>query len=156
MVNAQNFRLGQAFGSISAPSRHRERRTRNLDGENGMALRCAFRLLPALLLLPLATACVPQPAAAPMTGSLAKASLSGEIAAPSNTTTYTCADGGMMRIQNMGTSLRLLGPDGIEAELPASPANQTSRYGEAHDAILIDGQEALIMKAGQRPLTCTR
>ncbi|MHA6642434.1 hypothetical protein [Mesorhizobium sp. A623] len=124
-----------------------------------MAERGAFRLWLALLPLPLAlslaTACVPQPAASPMTGSLAKASLSGEIASPSNTATYTCADGGMMRIQNLGTSLRLLGPDGIDEELPASPANQTSRYGQAHDAILIDGQEALIMKAGQRPLTCT-
>jgi hypothetical protein len=62
----------------------------------------------------------------------------------------------MMTIQNLGSSIRLLGPDGVDEELPASPANQRSRYGEAHDAIVIDGREALVMKGGQTPLTCTQ
>lgn len=70
--------------------------------------------------------------------------------------TYACADGGMMRVQNLGTLIRLLGPDGVDAELPASPVNQTSRYGQAHDAIVFDGREALVMKGGQTPLACTR
>jgi hypothetical protein len=69
---------------------------------------------------------------------------------------YACTDGGTMTIRNVGTSIRLLGPNGVEEELPASPANQRSRYGEAHDAIVIDGREALVMRAGQTPLTCTR
>jgi len=72
------------------------------------------------------------------------------------TATYNCADGGMMTIQNLGTSLRLLGPDGVTEELPASPAGQTSRYGQAHDAIVIDGNEALVMTGGHSPLPCTR
>jgi hypothetical protein len=69
---------------------------------------------------------------------------------------YACDNGGSITIRNVGTSIRLLGPNGVEEELPASPANQKSRYGEAHDAIVIDGREALVMKAGQTPLTCTR
>ncbi|WP_352530064.1 MULTISPECIES: hypothetical protein [unclassified Mesorhizobium] len=70
--------------------------------------------------------------------------------------TYKCADGGIMTIENLGTSVRVLGPDGTSAELPASPANQTSRYGEAHDAIVIDGRDALVMKGGASPVVCTR
>ena len=72
------------------------------------------------------------------------------------TATYNCADGGMMTIQNLGTSLRLLGPDGVTEELPASPAGQTSRYGQSHDAIVIDGNEALVMTGGHPPMPCTR
>jgi hypothetical protein len=44
----------------------------------------------------------------------------------------------------------------MEGELPAAPDNQRSRYGEAHDAIVLDGREALVMKSGKPPLTCTR
>jgi hypothetical protein len=78
-----------------------------------------------------------------------------EVSQP-GTATYSCADGGMMTIQNLGTSVRILGPDGITEELPASPSDQRSRYGQAHDAIVLDGREALVVKDGQTPLTCTR
>ena len=74
-----------------------------------------------------------------------------DAAAPQpRTATYSCADGGMITIENLGTSLRVLGPDGASEDLPASPANQTSRFGEAHDAIVIDGRDALVMKAARR------
>lgn len=69
---------------------------------------------------------------------------------------YSCADGGLVTIENLGTSVRVLGPDGESTELPASPSNQRSRYGLASDAIVIEGREALFMKGGQEPLTCTR
>lgn len=72
------------------------------------------------------------------------------------TATYTCADGARITIENLGTSVRVLGPDGASEDLPASPANQNSRFGEAHDAIVIDGRDALVMKGGATPLTCTR
>lgn len=49
--------------------------------------------------------------------------------------------------------MRVLGPDGASKELPASPANQSIRLGEAHDAIVIDGRDALVMKGGATPLT---
>ncbi|TIP64534.1 MAG: hypothetical protein E5X63_47055, partial [Mesorhizobium sp.] len=70
--------------------------------------------------------------------------------------TYTCADGARITIENLGTSVRVLGPDGASEDLPASPANQNSRFGAAHDAIVIDGRDALVMKGGATPLTCTR
>ncbi|RWA77917.1 MAG: hypothetical protein EOQ30_32035 [Mesorhizobium sp.] len=74
------------------------------------------------------------------------------------TATYRCGNGGMITIQNLGSSLRVLGPDGAAEEFAASPANQSSRYQEAetHDAIVIDGREALVMKRGSTPQTCRR
>ena len=125
-----------------------------------MAMRRTARVtlaLPFLLVLP---ACVSEPAA-PALGVAPGAGQSAvtveENSAPQpRTATYNCADGGMMTIQNVGTSLRVLGPDGVTEELPASPAGQTSRYGQAHDAIVIDGNEALVMTGGHPPMPCTR
>jgi hypothetical protein len=74
------------------------------------------------------------------------------------TATYRCGNGGMITIQNLGSSLRVVRPDGTTEEFAASPANQSSRYQEAatHDAIVIDGREALVMKRGSTPQTCRR
>ncbi|TGQ07645.1 MULTISPECIES: hypothetical protein [unclassified Mesorhizobium] len=74
------------------------------------------------------------------------------------TATYRCGNGGMITIQNLGSSLRVVRPDGSTEEFAASPANQSSRYQEAatHDAIVIDGREALVMKRGSTPQTCRR
>jgi hypothetical protein len=121
-----------------------------------MALRGNFQMTLALLPLWFVTACVPQSATPSMAAGSSAPRLLEETSSQPNTATYSCAGGGMMTIQNLGNSIRLLGPDGIAEELHASPANQTSRYGEAHDAIVIDGREALVMKAGQTPLPCTR
>jgi hypothetical protein len=118
-----------------------------------MVRRLSFRLTPAFLPLFIAIGCVPQPKA---TGNGGVTSHLSEESAQPAMATYNCADGGMMTIQNLGTSLRLVGPDGLGEELPAAPADQRSRYGQAHDAIVIDGREALVMKGGQSPLTCTR
>ncbi|QKC94207.1 hypothetical protein [Mesorhizobium sp. NZP2298] len=74
------------------------------------------------------------------------------------TATYRCGNNGMITIQNLGSSLHVVGPDGATEEFAASPANQSSRYQEAatHDAIVIDGREALVMKRGSTPQTCKR
>ncbi|TPK70518.1 hypothetical protein FJ930_17450 [Mesorhizobium sp. B2-4-15] len=73
------------------------------------------------------------------------------------TATYRCGNGDMITIQSLGTSLRAVGRDGVAEEFAASPANQTSRYQAAtHDAIVIDGREALVMKKGSTPQTCKR
>ncbi len=56
----------------------------------------------------------------------------------------------------MGASVRILGADGVPVELPASPASQRNRYGQAGDAIVLEGREALIMRRGREPLTCMR
>lgn len=114
-----------------------------------MALRRTFRVTLALLPLAGAAACVSKPAADP-------AAVTDMTAPQPRTATYACGDGGRMTIENLGTSVRLLRSDGTATELPASPANQNSRYGEAHDAVVLDGREALVMQGGATPLTCTR
>ena len=69
---------------------------------------------------------------------------------------YRCADGSRVTIRNAGTSVRVLGSDGVEEELAASPAGQSSRFGAHHDAIVIEGREALVMLGGASPQACTR
>lgn len=132
-----------------------------MRGESSMRLRRTFRMALAIPPLLAAAACAPQ-TSAPKLGNTAAASVSlapaaSEPTAPQpRTATYNCADGSVMTIENLGTSVRVVGQNGASAELPASPANQTSRYGEAHDAIVIDGREALVMKGGAPPLACKR
>jgi hypothetical protein len=128
-----------------------------------MALRRTFRVTLALVPLLLPMACVQQanpPKAMNLVGpatSLAPTAIAADATAPQpRTATYHCINGGTLTMENLGTSVRLLGPDGISEDLPASPANQNSRYGEAHDAIVIDGREALVMRSGSTPMTCTR
>ncbi|WP_256752015.1 hypothetical protein [Mesorhizobium sp. Mes31] len=132
-----------------------------------MALRRTFRVTLALSLLLIAVGCVPQnnePKAGnkvATSASLSPAASAGgtvtDVTTPQpRTATYNCADGGRMTIENLGTSLHVLGPDGASEDLQASPANQNSRYEQAHDAIVIDGREALVMKAGSTPVTCKR
>ena len=118
-------------------------------GDSTMALRRSFRVTLALSPLLIAAACVSQ------TNASAPTAADAVVPQP-RTATYSCADGGVITIENLGTSLRVLGPDGASDDLPASPANQTSRFGKAHDAIVIDGLDALVMKGGATPLTCTR
>ncbi len=123
-----------------------------------MALRRINRATLALPLLSILAACAStsgEPVLGVAPGTVKPPVALQEKTQP-RTATYNCADGGMMTIQNLGTSLRLLGPDGVTEELPASPAGQTSRYGQAHDAIVIDGNEALVMTGGHSPLPCTR
>ncbi|ESX63680.1 hypothetical protein X759_33765 [Mesorhizobium sp. LSHC420B00] len=127
-------------------------------GKQHMRLRRTFRIALAVSSLLAAAACTPQ-TSAPKLGNTVAASVAiapTESTPQPRTATYKCADGSMMTIENLGTSVRVLGPDGTSSELPASPANQTSRYGEAHDAIVIDGRDALVMKGGASPVACTR
>jgi hypothetical protein len=111
-----------------------------------MALSRTFRVTLAHVPLLITVACVSQ------TNAPATATDSPQP----RTAAYTCADGTRITIENLGTSVRVLGPDGASEDLPASPANQSSRFGAAHDAIVIDGRDALVMKGGKTPLTCTR
>ncbi|RWC91945.1 MAG: hypothetical protein E5V58_11725 [Mesorhizobium sp.] len=142
------------------------------------------RLVRGLLLAPLlaaAAACVPQdgapkaasaavspapaqqataPAAPPAPAAAPAAKITTDLTAPRSAVgmaTYRC-NGSVISIQNLGTSLRVAGPDGWTEEFAASPANQSSRYQAAatHDAVVIDGREALLMKKGSTPLTCRR
>ena len=146
-----------------------------------MALRRLVRVLLVAPLLAAATACVPQdgapkaasaaispapalqstaPAAPPAPATAPATKITTDLTMPRSSigmATYRCS-GGMISIQNLGTSLRVAGPDGWTEEFAASPANQSSRYQAAatHDAVVIDGREALLMKKGSTPLTCRR
>lgn len=109
------------------------------------------------------TATPPSSAAAPAVAAPAAppAKIVTDLTAPRSgvgTATYRCGNGGTITIQNLGSVLRVAKADGTTEEFAASPANQNSRYQEAatHDAIVIDGREALVMKRGSTPQTCKR
>lgn len=134
-----------------------------------MALGQISRIVPAFIALFALSACVSEPGHPGMNSGTPKvqSSSSAAVSQPKatlvakdtpqpRTATYNCADGGMMTIENVGTAIRVLGPDGISEELPASPAGQNSRFGVAHDAIVIDGREVLVMKGNATPIPCTR
>ncbi|MEO5757487.1 MAG: hypothetical protein ABIQ51_11600 [Mesorhizobium sp.] len=104
------------------------------------------------------SATVAPPASAP---SAPATKITTDLTAPRSTVgtaTYECGNGSAITIQNLGSSLRVIEPDGATEEFVASPANQSSRYQEAatHNAIVIDGREALVMKRGSSPRTCKR
>ncbi|PDQ19178.1 hypothetical protein CN311_20940 [Mesorhizobium sanjuanii] len=120
-----------------------------------MALYRTVRMTLVLCPLLIAAACVSQ-TNAPKAGNPGAADAAADLTPQPRIATYNCADGGKMTIENLGTSVHVLGPDGTSEDLPASPANQSSRFGQAHDAIVIDGREALVMKGGKTPLTCKR
>src|SRR5262245_50734869 len=81
---------------------------------------------------------------------------SDETTSQPSTATYSCADGGMITIENFGASVRIMGAGDDVIELPASPDSQRSRYGEQPYALVLEGNDALFMKNGEEPLTCTR
>lgn len=86
----------------------------------------------------------------------AAAAAADESTSQPSTATYSCADGGLITIENLGASVRIMGAGDDVIELPASPDTQRSRYGEQPYALVLEGSEALFMKSGQEPLTCTR
>ena len=70
--------------------------------------------------------------------------------------TYDCGDDGAITVENMSTTVRLVEAEGDSFVLPASPPTQASRYGEGGYALVVEGREALWMKAGSEPMTCMR
>ena len=119
----------------------------------GASLRRVGSCVTAMLLLAGMTACTtPAAQKAPDISALSPI----ESASQPRMATYNCADGGMITIENQGSSVRITGADEEPIDLPASPAAQTTRYGEQPYAIVLEGHDALFMKSGQEPLSCTR
>ena len=114
------------------------------------ARRVLFGVLAFFVLATAACTTAQQKATAPA------AAASAETTSQPRTATYSCADGGMITIENLGASVRILGAGDDVIELPASPASQSSRYGEQPYALVLEGNDALFMKSGEEPLTCTR
>ena len=84
---------------------------------------------------------------------------------------YRCGDDGDIRIENLGSMVRVYepieegtlpeegdadAPGWAPIELAAAPPGQQSRYGSNGYALVLEGNEALWMKAGKTPLTCVR
>lgn len=136
-----------------------------------MALRRISRAMPIVMALSALAACVSQPgnpslnassstgqasAASAAQGSQPAATLVEKDTPQPRMATYNCADGGRMTVENIGTAIRVVGSDGVNEELPAAPVGQNSRFGVNHDAIVIDGREALVMKGNATPIACKR
>jgi hypothetical protein len=84
--------------------------------------------------------------------------------------TYACGGEGTLRVEAASGMVRvtLTEPRDPEAdpkeiaqppepvELPAAPPGQSTRFGKDGYALVVEGREALYMKAGRVPMTCTR
>jgi hypothetical protein len=70
--------------------------------------------------------------------------------------TYRCGEGGDLRVENGGSSVRVTFGEDDPVELAAAPPGQRSRYGADGYALVLEDREALWMKAGKVPLTCRR
>ena len=69
---------------------------------------------------------------------------------------YRCDGGRSLTIENRRSAVTLLDPDGETMILPASPAGQSSRYGQKPYALVIEGGEVLYVKPSQAPFACRR
>lgn len=69
---------------------------------------------------------------------------------------YDCGNDGRIIVEGASNAVRLTEIDGSSYDLPASPPTQTSRFGEGGLALVVEGGEALWMKAGKEPMTCRR
>ena len=78
------------------------------------------------------------------------------VAAPSVAGTYDCGEEGRIQVEFLGEGVRVTEADGSTVELPASPPGQRNRFGEGVSAIVIEGREALYMRARREPWTCVR
>ena len=78
------------------------------------------------------------------------------VAAPSVAGTYDCGEEGRIQVEFLGEGVRVTEADGSTVELPASPPGQRNRFGEGVSAIVIEGREALYMRARREPWTCMR
>jgi membrane-bound inhibitor of C-type lysozyme len=107
----------------------------------------------------LRTMCICLPpliAASCVSGGTAANTAEDTTAAQPRLATYSCGDAGSLTVENFRTSVHITEPDGASVDLPASPPTQQSRYGEAPYALVLEGNEALLMKNGKEPLTCSR
>lgn len=96
------------------------------------------------------------PAARPASGGVQIATASTIPPPRRGSPVYRCDGGRSMVVENRRSSVTLTDPDGETMVLPASPAGQSSRYGQKRYALVLDGSEALYVKPRQAPYTCRR
>ncbi len=68
--------------------------------------------------------------------------------------TYRCDGDGEIDLENFHTSVHVVDSRGVDVELPASPPNQTARYGQPGYALVLEKNGALWMVSGKRPVNC--
>ena len=70
--------------------------------------------------------------------------------------TYDCGDAGVMTIENNKTSIRVTDPAGATLELPEVPESGGMRYAQGVTAVVLEGQDALVMAGRNNPISCRR
>lgn len=70
--------------------------------------------------------------------------------------TYDCGDLGAMTIENGQHSIRVTDAFGTTVELPEVPESDGMRYAEGATAVVLEGQEALVMAGRHEPVACRR
>jgi hypothetical protein len=115
---------------------------------DAMSRSASFFAATLLASLPLLQGCVADQGSADVVASPAALPSSGVSA------TYDCgADGAILLRAGSGT-VDLMEADGTSYALAAAPPGQNTRFGAEGYALVLEGREALWMKAGSEPATC--
>lgn len=110
------------------------------------AFRRSFPIIASTAFLAIASACVPQD-----TQATKVAAAAGPVPRMAS---YDCGNGAHITVEDLGQAVRVVDTDGTSLELPAAPTTQHSRFGAGKDAIVIEGNEALLMRGKHTPMTC--
>ena len=102
-------------------------------------------VLPAFALPLFLSACVP---ADPPESAIVQSKIAPRYA------TYRCDGDGEITLENFRTSVHVIDTRGVDVELPASPPNQTARYGQPGYALILERGSALWMVSGKHPVNC--
>jgi hypothetical protein len=118
-----------------------------IAGNRGALITAMKLVLPALAVPLFLSACVPPDP--PQSATLQSTSTPRYA-------TYRCDGDGEITLENFRTSVHVVDTRGVDVELPASPPNQTARYGEPGYALILERGTALWMVSGKRPVNCKR
>lgn len=108
---------------------------------------CRPIVLATLLLV---AACVEDRKSAPAAG------VADVASTPAVSGIYDCGEDGRIQVAISDGAVRVTEADGTAVDLPASPPGQRNRFGEGVSAIVIEGGEALYMRARREPWSCVR
>ena len=101
------------------------------------------RLLPPLLLLAALAGCQ-------------SFGYDGFSGAGMRNSTWRCSDNVTLTLQGGGSMLTASDSRGFNADLPASPPGQSTRYSEGIYALILEGRNATWFVSGQKPVECRR
>lgn len=69
---------------------------------------------------------------------------------------YRCTDGVKLTLERSAGSVTASDSRGFNAEMPASPPAQTTRYAEGIYALILEDVRATWFVSGQKPVECRR